>query len=586
MKTATARRFVLFLFAGTLAVGSSACADRFEEPKGDLILQNARVYTLDWDDPATDGTPAANAPFDDAGWHPDASALAIRGQTILYVGDDEGVEAHRDDHTRVVNLQGATVLPGLVDAHTHIVNLGTVLEQVNLVDVATEEEAVELVAQRAAEVPKGNWIVAYGWDDGAWADDYPDHRLLSARVPDHPVLMRGLHGFAVWGNRLALEEAGITAATEAPSGGRILKDERGNPTGLLLDRATGLLTGALPAPTTAQLESRILTAMQVMAEDGYTAVHEAGVGSAAMRAFENLAAERRMPLRVYVMLSARDSELSRQWLEWGPDTDGNDKLITRAVKAYYDAALGSRGARLLEDYTDMPGHRGVSGEEYGFNEELVSEMMAAGFQVAIHAIGDAGNRETLDFIDRVYSVHPNAKQYRHRIEHAQVVHPDDFRRFAEYDLIASVQPPHAMEDKAWALQRLGPERVLGAYAWRTFRQTGAKLAFSSDLPGSDHDIFYGLVAAMARQDKLGEPEGGWYPNERMTPEEAVRGYTSWAAYSAFLEDTVGTIAPGMWADITVMDVDPLTLGHTDPLRLLDGRILMTIVAGEIIYERN
>jgi len=586
MKNCLVPRVAALLLTLAVAAGSTACADRFEEPKADLILQNARVYTLAWDDPATDGTPADNAPYDESGWHPDASAVAVRGQTILFVGDEEGAGAYRDDHTRVIDLTGATLLPGLVDAHTHIVNLGTVLEQVDMVGVETEEDAVDLVAQRAAEIPEGEWIVGYGWDDGAWADHYPDMELLTERVPNHPVLMRGLHGFAVWGNRLALERAAITAETEVPSGGRMLRDELGNPTGLLLDQATDLLTGALPPPSIEQLESRILAAMQVMAADGYTTVHEAGVGSAAMQAFENLAAEGRMPLRVYVMLSARDNELARQWLEWGPDTDGNDKLITRAVKAYYDAALGSRGARLLEDYSDMPGHRGVSGEEYGFNEELVSEMMAAGFQVGIHAIGDAGNRETLDFIERVYSSHPEAKDYRHRIEHAQVVHPDDFRRFADYDLIASVQPPHAMEDKTWALQRLGPERVLGAYAWRTFRETGATLAFSSDLPGSDHDIFYGLVAAMARQDKLGEPEGGWYPNERMTPEEAVRGYTSWAAYSAFLEDAVGTIAPGMWADITVMDVDPLSLGGSEPLSLLDGRILMTIVAGEIIYERN
>lgn len=569
-----------------LVVLIGGCAAPFEGPTADLVLRGARVYTLSWDDPAPDGTPAPNAPYDDSGWHPDATAVAVEGHTILAVGSDEEIAAYVDDHTRVVDLAGATVLPGLVDAHTHVVNLGTVLEQVDLVGVETEEQAVELVARRAPEVPRGEWIVGYGWDDGAWADDYPDLTLLSERVPDHPVLMRGLHGFAVWGNRMALERAGISAETEVPSGGRMLIDESGNPTGLLLDQATDLLTGALPLPTVPQIESRISAALEVMAEDGYTAVHEAGVGNESMQAFENLAAEGRLTLRVYAMISASDEELSRRWLEWGPDTDGNDKLITRSVKAFYDAALGSRGAKLLEDYSDMPGHRGVSGEEYGFNEELVAEMMAAGFQAGVHAIGDAGNRETLDFLDRVYSVHPDARQWRHRIEHAQVVHPDDFQRFADLDLIASMQPPHAMEDKTWAEQRLGVHRVEGAYAWRTFRELGIPLAFSSDLPGSDHDIFYGLVSAIARQDKEGEPPEGWYPRQRMTAEEAVRGYTNWAAYSAFLEDSVGRLSPGLWADLTVMDIDPLTVGSTNPLALLDGSILMTVVAGEIVYERE
>ena len=212
--------------------------------------------------------------------------------------------------------------------------------------------------------------------------------------------------------------------------------------------------------------------------------------------------------------------------------------------------------------------------------------MKAGFQIAIHAIGDAGNREALDILESVFDEDPATQSNRHRIEHAQVLHPDDIPRLAELGIIASMEPPHAMEDKTWAEDRLGPERILGAYAWRTLRQSGASLTFNSDNPGSDHDIFYGLHSAITRQDKKLEPEGGWYPEQRMSADEAVRGYTSWSAYASFREDETGIIAPGRWADLPVIDIDPLTLAEEDPAGILDGDIVMTIVGGRVVYERD
>jgi predicted amidohydrolase YtcJ len=323
-----------------------------------------------------------------------------------------------------------------------------------------------------------------------------------------------------------------------------------------------------------------------MARDGYVAVHEAGVDRPLMKAFQALERDGRLPVRVYAMLSARDADLSREWQARGPDRANDRRLVTRSVKAYYDGALGSRGARLLEDYADRPGHRGVSGDQYGFDQKRVAELMKAGFQVGIHAIGDAGNRETLDFIASVLKERPEARGLRHRIEHAQVVHPQDFARFRELGVIASMEPPHCAEDKAWAEDRLGPARVKGAYAWRTLRKAGARLALNSDLIGSDHDIFYGLHAAITRRDKKLEPAGGWYPGERLTPEEAVRGYTVWNAYAAFWEKDTGVLAPGRWADVTVMDVDPFVLGETDPGRLLRGKIVATVVAGKVAHEKR
>jgi hypothetical protein len=550
----------------------------FAAPPADLVLVNGRVYTLAWDEPATDGTPAASP-----GWHPDAEAVAIRGSSIVYVGPTAGAAAFRGPKTRVVDLKGATAIPGLVDSHTHVTELGMAAAQVDLKDVKTEAEAVARVAARAATVPKGEWILGKGWDEGAWANHYPDMKLLSEKVPDHPVYLASLHTFAGWGNRMAFERAGITADTPSPEGGEIRKDASGRPTGLLLNRAVPLLADAVPPPTDAQRKGYLQAALQIMANDGYTAVHEAGADEALMRAFEALEADGALPIRVYAMLSARDTALCRRWLARGPDRANDRWLVTRSVKAFYDGALGSRGARLLDDYSDRPGHRGVSGNQYGFDQKLVADLMKAGFQASVHAIGDAGNRETLSFFEAVEKEKPATRELRHRIEHAQVLHPDDVPRFARLGVIASMEPPHCVEDKTWAEDRLGPVRVKGAYAWRTIRRSGAHLALNSDLTGSDHDIFYGLHSAITRQDKQEQPPGGWHPEERLTPEEAVRGYTTWNAYAAFREKESGVIAVGRWADVTVLDRDPFVLGTTDPGKLLGGRIVATIVGGSVAY---
>jgi predicted amidohydrolase YtcJ len=504
----------------------------------------------------------------------------------VFVGGTTDAQSFRGAGTRVMDLAGASVIPGLIESHVHLVQLGAALSQVDLVGVGTEEEAVRRAEARASELPPGTWILGTGWDEGAWANRYPTMELLSERVPEHPVYLRGLHGFAGWGNRMAFELAGIARDTPEPTGGEIVRDAQGNPTGVLLNRAVLLLEGSIPTPTVEETMEHVLAGLRVMAEGGYTSIHEAGADRRYMEAFERLEAEDRLPLRVYSMLAARDPELCEEWLERGPDTDTGSMLRTRSVKAFYDAALGSRGARLLEDYSDMPGHRGVSGEEYGFDQALVARMIQAGFQAEIHAIGDAGNRETLDFLEGVLSGSPEARSLRHKIVHAQIVHPDDFQRFADLDIAASMQPPHAVEDMPWAEDRVGPERVQGAYAWRTMRRTGVRLAFNSDLPGSDWDIFYGLHAAVTRRNKELEPEGGWYPDQRMTPEEAVRGYTNWGAWVEFLDGVTGVIREGMNGDLTVLSIDPFVVGTTNPAALLDGEILATIVRGEVVFESN
>ena len=576
---------VTFLVATLLSSCSQDPREQVGDQGADLILINARVYTMSWDDPQTDGTLDSAAPRNESGWYPDAEAIATKGGDIVFVGNTTDAMALRGDGSRVIDLAGATVLPGLVDSHTHVFELGAALERVDLVDVDTEEEAIRRVIERAKETPQGEWVIGRGWDEGAWANHYPDKVLLSAAVPNHPVFLASLHGFAGWANQMALDKAGITSATEVPIGGEMRLGADGEPSGLFLNRAVPLLRDAVPPPSHEARIKQLLAGLQRMAQDGYTAVHDAGDDADMMRVLEQLEAENRLPIRVYAMLSLRDEDLVREWIEKGPDTDNDSMLVTRTVKAYYDGALGSRGARLLYDYSDQPGHRGISGAGYGFNRALMAEAMRRGFQVAIHAIGDAGNRESLDILEAIFEDAPSTRKNRHRIEHAQVVHVDDLARFARLDIIASMEPPHAVEDKTWAEERLGADRTLGAYAWRSMRKSEVRLTFNADNPGSDHSIFYGLHSAITRQDKNSEPEGGWYAHEAVNVDEAVRAYTSWSAYASFREDESGIIEAGRWADLTVMDVDPFVLAEDIPADMLHGRILLTVVNGKIVYER-
>jgi len=568
-----------------ISVSASPSMAKADSGAADLILTDAHVYTLRWGEPALDGKPAPDAPYTNGKWHTDAAAVAISGGKIIYVGSDKGALALRGKRTRVIDLNGATVIPGLVDSHTHFIELGAKLESVDLTHVATEAQAVALVAERAKSVPKGEWIFGAGWDEGAWANRYPDKQQLSAAVPDHPVVLRSLHGFAIWTNQAALDAGKITTASPVPVGGEMRLGKDGQPNGLFLNRAAAMVEAAVPPEPQAIVARHALKGLGQMATDGYVTVHEAGAGSQAMAALQQLEDQHRLPIRVYAMLSLRDPPLMRQWIARGPDRDSDSMLVTRAVKAYYDGALGSRGARLLADYTDKPGHRGISGDGYGFDHDLAKEAMKAGFQLGIHAIGDAGNREVLDFLEAEFKADPNTARNRHRIEHAQVISPEDQPRFARLGVIASMEPPHAVEDKTWAEDRLGPQRILGAYAWRTLRRDGARLTFNADNPGSDHRIFYGLHSAITRQDKQLQPPGGWYPEQRLTIEEAIRAYTSWAAYAAFRADQTGIIAKGRWADLTVMDIDPFALAATAPEKILAGRILATIVSGKVVYQR-
>lgn len=580
------------LFTASLlsACGEGSTERQAEEsPAPDTILHNARIYTFSWDEPDGEGNTAANAPLRDGEWRPDAEAIAITDGVISALGGSEQLLALASPATEIIDARGATLLPGFTDSHTHIEELGATLDDVDLKGVADEAEAVARVVAHLESnpVPAGQWIVARGWDDGLWADRYPSHHLLTAAVPDNPVLMDGTNGFGAWGNRLAMDAAGIVTGAADPVGGEILRDASGEPTGAVRNRGVALYRSAVPPLSDERLQRRLVNGLQLMADAGYTSVHHAGVDTRLMAAYEALAERGELSLRVSAMISGRDKPLMEEWLARGTQRlGGNNRLFVHSVKGYYDGSLGARGAKLIEEYSDRPGHVGVSGEEYGFFTEEIGAMLQAGFQINVHAIGDGGNREVLHFLRDNFAINPALKENRHRIEHAQVVHPDDFALYDELDVIASVQPPFVAEDKVWTEDRIGHARSAGAYAWRSFRRNNTPLAFGSDLMGYDWNLFYGLHSAITRQSTDSQPPGGWFPEEKLSVEESIRGYTSGAAYAAFLENETGTLELGKWADITLVDIDPFETIARDPAALLQGRVLMTIVGGERVSSHS
>ncbi len=555
-----------------------------QSPAGpELILVNANVYTMAWDDPDLQGGPAANAPYAEGEWRADASAMVISDGRLQHVGSDDEAMAMAGPESRVIDLGGATVVPGLIESHGHLHEIGEKAEEVSLVGVLTESEIAERLREADSGRSPGEWILGTGWDEGEWADALPDRGFLDEMYPDTPVVLKGLRGFGTLGNARALEAAGLGPDTEDPIGGTLIRRSDGSLSGVLLNNATDMLNDTVPQRTLEQRKRVLRYGMDQLLQAGFVSTHHAGVRTDYLPVYQAMEEAGELPMRVEAMLSVGVVEAPdvEEWTRRGPTMDPEAMLQIRAIKAYYDGSLGSRGAKLLERYTDMPGAQGISGADYGFDPEAVEAFMAAGFQAGTHAIGDAGNRDVLDFYEGVFERHPGAKSLRHRIEHAQVIHPDDIPRFGALELVAAMQPGHAVEDSPWAEDRLGPVRVRGAYAWRSLREAGALLVFSSDFTGTDWSVFYGMYAAMTRKKKDGTPEGGWYPEEAVTAEEALRAYTIWPARSSGLEDQTGTLDAGKWADITVMDIDPF---NTPADSLMTGSILMTIVNGQIQFE--
>ncbi|HEX2833631.1 MAG TPA: amidohydrolase [Thermoanaerobaculia bacterium] len=505
-------------------------------------------------------------------------AVYTTGGTIREVGPADALR-RKYANARIVDASGATILPGLTDAHGHLYGLGLSLDTVSLVDTQSYEEVIARVRDRAAKTTRGAWIQGRGWDQNDWPEKaFPTAAALDAAVPDHPVWLRRIDGHAGLANSTAMRAAGVTAATKDPEGGRIERDANGNPTGVFVDGAMSLIDNAVPAPTPELRKARVLAAANAIAANGLTEMHDAGIDGATITAVQELIDEGKFPVRVYAMLGD-NAELLTTWFKSGPLVDYGHHLTVRSVKLYADGALGSRGAALLEPYSDDPKNSGLMLAQPAHLEDVARRGRAAGFQINTHAIGDRGVRNVIDAYERAGVV---AKD-RNRVEHLQVIAPADVPRLVKHGIIASMQPTHATSDMYWAEARLGAERVKGAYAWRTVLNAGGRLALGSDFPVEQVNPFLGLHSAVTRQDQKNWPEGGWMPHERLTLAEAIRGFTSDAAYAAFEEKSRGTIEPGKLADLTIVEGD---LYATPPSDLWKTKVKMTVVGGEIVFPRQ
>jgi len=513
-----------------------------------------------------------------------AQVLLVRDGRIWKVGSRRALEGEATAARRVIRLgPGQVVYPGFIDAHLHVVDVGRSLEEVDLVGKKSLAEALEAVAKAARQTPPGQWILGRGWDHNDWPEKvFPNRRDLDSVAPNHPVYLWRIDGHVGWANSLALRLAGIDAETPDPPGGLIqrLPGSR-EPSGILVDNAMDLLSGVLPKPSHEDLKRYIVKAMSHFASLGLTCVHDAGVDMPTFSAYRELVEEGKAQIRVYAMAST--GPLLDLLLENGPILDpGREMLVVRSLKLFADGAMGSRGALLFEPYSDDPGNRGLLLTPAETIRDLTVRCLRKGIQVCTHAIGDSANRLVLDAYEQALR-EVGAKDARLRIEHAQVVAPEDVPRFAQLNVIASMQPIHAVSDMPWAESRLGPVRVKGAYAWRSLLEAGARIAGGSDAPVESADPLLGLHAAVSRQDLTGYPPGGWMPEQCVSLRDALRMFTTEAAWAAFAEGSLGSIEPGKWADFVVLDRD---LEKIPPREIPEAKVLLTVVGGRVVFRRE
>ena len=509
------------------------------------------------------------------------TSLAFRDGKVIDVYSDTTFEA--GPNTEVIDGEGNVMMPGLIDAHGHVMGLGFQQMNANLTNTNSLDEALQRVRDYAVKYPNLTWIEGRGWNHTHWdIGRFPTAEELDQVVSDRPVWLSRVDGHAGWANTKAMEMAGITAETEAPEGGKIIRDENGNPTGVFVDAAMSLVSSEIPDPTEKEQKLALEKALQQMRSHGLTSVHDAGVGVNTWEMYKNFADQEKMKTRIYAMISGTDSTFDAL-SENGPiDSYKNDRLALQSVKIYADGALGSRGAAMLEPYSDDPDNRGLLFHRQEKMNSMVLKAMSNGYQANVHAIGDRANRQVLDAFANAKDSLGN-QELRNRIEHAQIVHPNDIPRFKELNIIASMQPTHATSDMNMAEDRIGEERMEGGYAWQTFLDQGTVVASGSDFPVESVNPFFGLYSAVTRQDHQGNPEGGWYPSERMTREQAFRSFTLDAAYAAHQEDVLGSLEPGKWADFILIDRDYF---EVPDIEIWQTNVLETWVAGEQVYSEE
>ena len=555
--------FILFIFIGC------------ESNKADLIIENGIIYTMD-------------------DFNPIAESVAVRSGKIIGVGSNYYIQSFIGNNTKVLDLKGATMVPGLIEGHGHFMGLGYAKMRLDLSTVSSYDELVDMVSGAVAEAKPGEWILGRGWHQSKWepvpvplVKGFQTHDKLSAISPNNPVWLTHASGHAAFGNAKAMELAGVTSETEFGFGGEIIKDLRGNPTGVFNERAQGLVSQYVETEDEDNSSQRALElAVQACLENGITSFQDAGSGSNSINAYREGLSSNSLRIRLYVMLTSRDPDLLKEWYKKGPEIGtGNDYLTIRSIKLNTDGALGSRGAWLLDSYTDRPGHFGMATQSMDYVYEVSRDGLANGFQVNSHAIGDRANREVLDQYEKVFNENPKlAENHRWRIEHAQHIDPADIPRFGLMGVIPAIQGIHMASDRPWAIDRLGRQRIIeSAYVWRDLIDSGAILINGTDVPVEPIDPIASIYASTARKTLKGKPEGGYEPNQKMTRLEALKSYTINAAYGAFEEDIKGSIEIGKYADFTVLSQNIITVPED---QILNTKVRYTIINGQIEYKAN
>lgn len=563
----------------TLSVLVFSSCVKNEQEAATLLIHGGTIYTVD----SVQTT---------------VEAVTTKGNKILFAGSLLKAEAYKTEQTKVIDLQGKTMTPGLIEGHGHFMGLGYNELNLDLINTTSYQEIVDAVAQAVERVQPGEWITGRGWHQSKWTempeetvDGFQTHGLLSAISPDNPVYLSHASGHAGFANAKAMEIAGIQVMGKEGidglevTGGEVMRDDLGQPTGIFNERAQSLIRKHIPETTPEKDAKAFELAVAACQRNGITGFHDAGIGQETISLFEKMKSEGKMGIRLYAMLTGWDKELLTKWYAQGPMVDADHLFTIRSVKLNCDGALGSRGAWLLEEYTDRPGHFGHETLPMEFVKESALNGLKHGFQVCSHAIGDRANKEILDRYEAAFTELPNlTNDHRYRIEHAQHLHPDDIPRFAELGVIPAMQAVHMSSDRSWAIDRLGEKRIKeGAYMWQALLQTGIPIVNGTDVPVEPLNPMASFYASVSRKTLKGLPEGGYEPEQKMTRQQALRSYTLDAAYGAFEEDIKGSITPGKLADFTIYDQDLMTVTEN---KILDTQVTMTIFNGEVVYEKG
>lgn len=552
IRTDTMRHILTLLFTSLLWTGCTP-----EDPNGYLLV-DAVIYTMDDDTPMAD-------------------AMAVVDGKVAAIGHADDLRAaHPDLEER--SAGGKTVVPGFTDAHGHFMGLGIEKLQVDLRGTRSVDEVIQRIKDFYPDLEPGQWIRGRGWNQELWPNrTFPTRENLDAHFPDNPIALSRVDGHADWYNTAAMNIAGFDAIQNAddPVGGAIIRDGNGVPTGVFIDSAAWMVEQHVPEWTEEERDHALELALEEAAQVGLTGVHDAGVSQATVERYQRFIDEGRFSVRMYAMIGGIEGRAFETYCN-NHIIDYGNYLTVRSVKLYLDGALGSRGAALLEDYSDAAGNRGLLFAEPEEFSEQVRRAVDCGYQVNTHAIGDRGNRVLLES----YELAGITPEVRPRDEHTQIIALEDIPLFQQLGIIASMQPTHATSDLNMAEDRLGPHRIKGGYAWRTITDAGIPIAFGSDFPVEKSDPLEGFFAGVTRQTKDLLPEGGWYPQERLTREETLEAFTKGAAYAAFQEDQLGSLTPGKWADFVILSDDIM---QSPSPQILETSVLATVVGGEAVY---